>query len=109
MLIITTTDAGAREGANWLQGYYIEFKDGLAAIYDCNYDAERVAYKSFKLENNKTYVIKAVCDGANIKVYVDDKLVIDYTDATPWLHGMAGIRYAGGTTQYDDLKITKNN
>ena len=55
------------------------------------------------------YVIKAVCDGANIKVYVDDKLVIDYTDATPWLHGMAGIRYAGGTTQYDDLKITKNN
>jgi hypothetical protein len=52
-----------------------------------------------------TYHLRVECRGANIKVYVDGKLCIDYTDPDPFFQGMVGVDTYKCTCTYDNLKV----
>ncbi len=47
-----------------------------------------------------------VCLGANLHVYVDGQLYIDYTDPDPFMQGMVGVRTYQCVEAFDDLKVT---
>jgi hypothetical protein len=49
--------------------------------------------------------VKVALAGGNIKVYVNDMLVIDYTDATPFTEGGFGLRAYNAPVSYDNVKF----
>ncbi len=52
---------------------------------------------------------KVVLKGANIKVYINDVLVADYTDnSNPYLAGKIGLYNEDAHTHHDDVKVTAN-
>ena len=60
------------------------------------------------------YTVKIVCLGNNIKIYLDNNLVLDYTDEdTPYLSGLIGfepVPYDGTKPSqilFDDVKVSK--
>ncbi|MBQ8287197.1 MAG: family 43 glycosylhydrolase [Clostridia bacterium] len=98
--------AEANAGTDWVEGYYIGItKDNvLLAKQSYNYNQLKTAKVSFT--GGTTYTLKVVCEGANIKVYVDDTLYIDYTDNQPYTQGMAGVRTYQAATTYDNFKVS---
>ena len=103
------TDADAQASIDWLQGYYVGIaKDGVV-LAKLSYSYTQLKKASGVFRVNNTYHLKVVCEGANIKVYVDDQLYIDYTDANPFIQGMAGVRAYKSFTDFDSFKITALN
>jgi len=103
------TDADAQASIDWLQGYYVGIaKDGVV-LAKLSYSYTQLEKASGVFRVNNTYHLKVVCEGANIKVYVDDQLYIDYTDANPFIQGMAGVRAYKSITDFDSFKITALN
>jgi hypothetical protein len=54
----------------------------------------------------KWYHFKVSCEGARIKAYVDDVLVVDLTDSSPILSGGVGMRIWGAGAYLDNVKVT---
>lgn len=118
-LVVRATDPGVctlqldKEAANdpqtstdWVQGYYVGITDNnvLLAKQSYGYDALKSAKGSFKA--GTTYTLKVVCEGANIKVYVDDQLYIDYTDSDAYIQGMVGVRTYQCAASFDNLTVS---
>jgi PKD repeat protein len=59
----------------------------------------------FTIVNNKTYRLRVVCQGSNIKGYVDGDLVIDVTDST-FLEGYVGFSTYQTAAVFDNLAVT---
>jgi cytochrome c-type biogenesis protein CcmE len=58
---------------------------------------------SVDLDPDEWYTVKTVCQGNNIKIYLNDNLKIDYTDNDePFLSGMIVL----ATTPYDEGKLS---
>lgn len=117
-MLVRATDPGVctlrgnKEAANdpqtstdWVQGYYVGITGTsvILAKQSYSYTSLETAKGSFKA--GTTYTMKVVCEGANIKVYVDDQLYIDYTDSNAFTQGMVGIRTHQCAATFDNLKV----
>ena len=102
----TTTDETTKKGENWMQGYYLYFTARELFLRKCNYSMKPLASATYRFTTDTVYKFKVVCDGANIKVYINDELLIDYVDEDPFLNGAIGMRVTGGTAHYDNVKVT---
>ncbi|MBE6608930.1 MAG: DUF1080 domain-containing protein [Ruminococcaceae bacterium] len=100
-----TTENTAKTGENWMQGYYLYFTAREIVLKKCNYNIKTLTTATYRITPDVTYKFKVVCDGANIKLYVNDELLIDYTDADPFLNGAVGMRVTSGTAKYDNIKV----
>lgn len=100
------TAKDAETSTDWVEGYYVGLTEGnvLLGKQSYGYDALKSAKGSFKA--GTTYTMKVVCQGANIKVYVDDQLYIDYTDDNAYMQGMVGVRTHQCAATYDNLKVS---
>lgn len=100
------TDADAHASIDWVQGYYVGIVQNGILLSKLSYSYTQLERVGGSFSTNKTYHLKVVCEGANIKVYVDGQLYIDYTDANPFIQGMAGVRSYQSDTAFDNFKIT---
>ena len=94
-------------GADWVQGYYVGLTSTGVTLGKQNYGYKALKSAKLTVQTCKTYTLKIVCEGANIKVYVDDQLYIDYTDTAPYLQGRIGVRTYQCQTSFDNLKVYK--
>lgn len=89
--------------------------------YLANVDAKHDVVKFFKFENgsasviaehktpidvNKTYHLKTVARGANVKIYLDDRLVIDAHDST-FKHGTFGLNVWEATAVFQNVYVNQ--
>ncbi len=101
----TTTAESAKAGENWMQGYYLQFTAREVMLKKCDYDLKQLVSISHKTSVNECVKFKIVCEGANIKVYINEELLIDYTDDNPYLSGAVGMRITNGSAVYDNIKV----
>ncbi len=104
----TDPSTPAITGTDYLQGYFIGFGSGGVAIGKQDYNWTPVATNTVPLtiRQGQTYRIRVDCLGANIKVYVDGTLYIDYTDPEPFLNGRVGMRTHYSAVRFDNLTVT---
>ncbi|MCI8361265.1 MAG: family 43 glycosylhydrolase [Clostridiales bacterium] len=99
----TPDSAPSNTGTDWLQGYFVG--PGLLGKQDYGWTTlaqdDRVSVSA-----GETYHMKVVCEGPNIKVYINGTLSIDYTDPEPFLNGKVGMRTHYCATQYDNFTVT---
>ncbi|MGG0382980.1 GH32 C-terminal domain-containing protein [Priestia filamentosa] len=77
----------------------IKFTDGVGrdlAIYNDN--------GKLRLKGNTDYNLRVIAKGENIKVYLDDKLVIDETDNS-FTEGFAGLNVWNSTSVFNKIKF----
>ena len=102
-----TGDAGNNPvaGVDFLQGYYAAItKDGIVLIKQ-NYDMKVLEKADIKLDMNEVYHMKVIATEANIKVYLNDKLYIDYIDSKPYIQGKVGIKGQYSMVEFDNFKV----
>ena len=64
----------------------------------------RLAFEEYTIETGRTYHMKIVAAGSNIKVYIDNNLVINKID-TSFQDGAIGLRNWNVAAAYDNIKI----
>jgi len=98
-------------GTNFLQGYFVGLESSSVILGKHNYSWKSLKTVTGSYSLNKTYHIKVVTSGANIKVYVDNMKTpkIDYTDIDPYISGKVGFRSSNAHVQYDNLKVSTAN
>ncbi|RAS78382.1 levanase [Priestia endophytica] len=77
----------------------VKFTDGVGkdlTVYNDN--------GKLKLKGNTDYNLRIIAKGKNIKVYLDDKLVIDETDNS-FTEGFAGLNVWNSTSVFNDIKF----
>ncbi len=99
------TDADAHASVDWVLGYYVGISENNVVLSKLSYSYTQLKVYKGDFDPGSTYRLKVVCEGANIKVYVDDQLYIDYTDSDPFIQGMAGVRTYNSTASFDNFKI----
>ena len=92
---------------NWFEGYFIEFSAKFITIRKCNYSTTQKGQASYRLESGKTYHIKVECLGATLKIFVDNELVLEFTDPEPIIQGMPGVRVSKGNAVFDNFTVKK--
>lgn len=101
------TDNDTLEGTDWFMGYFVGItSDAGLIIGKHSYSYQQVAGMKLSFSQNTTYRLKVVCEGANIKVYVDGTLYLDYTDSDPFLQGMVGMRTHRCAAVFDNFAVT---
>jgi len=96
-----------KAGTDWVQSYFVGLSGDSVVLGKQNYSWKQLKSASGTFSENETYTLKVECNGANIKVYVDGELKIDYTDVDdPWIQGMVGLRCHTASAQFDNLKVT---
>ncbi len=101
-----STAETTQKGENWMQGYYLYFTARELVLKKCNYNIQNLTIATYRFTPGTEYKFKVVCEGANIKVYINDELLIDYIDDDPFLNGAVGMRVSSGTAKYDNIKVT---
>lgn len=96
----------ANAGTDWVEGYYIGIAKNEVILAKQSYNYTQLKTAKASITGGTTYTLKVVCEGANIKVYVDDTLYIDYTDDQPYMQGMVGVRTYKAATTYDNFKVS---
>ena len=99
------SDAEAHLGTDWVQGYYVGLTSGSVILGKQSYSYKALKSAKLAAKVGSTYTLKVVCEGANLKIYVDDQLYIDYTDANPYIQGMIGVRTNQCGATFDNLKV----
>ena len=128
-------DVGLDDVAGWVTGYYIMLGGSPGAsshfislkqmqttedcwdaacnnpenLYDFNNPHElTITKKSGTLERWRWYTLTVEVREANIKVWLNDELYIDYTDSNyPFLEGTVGLKtFEGETVSFDDVLVT---
>ncbi len=100
-------ESAAKIGENWMQGYYIQFTAREIVLKKCNYNIKEVKVADYRMNTDTTYNFKVVCEGANIKLYLNNELVLDYTDKDPYLSGSFGMRITNGSAVYGNIKVSE--
>jgi xylan 1,4-beta-xylosidase len=103
-------DTSNAVSSNFLQGYYAGIETGGIVLGKHNYNWATLAYKTQALTAGQSYKLRAVLNGENIKIYLNDMAtpVIDYTDTHPIISGKAGIRAHNAVMTFDNFLITPN-
>ncbi len=96
-------------GRTWFQGYYIKCGAKTISVYRYNYAAGNPYTVDCSLNLNETYRFRIECDGAHIRIYVNDKLCADYVDDTPFLTGAVGVKTENHLIKLDNVKVTVKN
>lgn len=97
------TSDDAKTATDWVKGYFVGLTADGVVLGKQSYSYVEIARGDGTFKRGATYHLKAVCKGANIKVYVDDILYIDYTDPNPFLQGMVGVRTHNCPVRFDEL------
>ena len=95
----------AEGGTDWLQGYFVGICDGAVVLGKQNYSYSELARASGTYTEGNTYALRVECRGANLRVYVDGALAIDYTDPQPFMVGMIGLRTHQCAAKFAKLQI----
>ena len=95
----------AATGTDWVEGYFVGLTEDAVILGKQSYGYKELSQKSGRFEAQKTYRLKVICQGARLHVYVNGELYIDYTDETPFLQGMVGIRCCHSSAAFDDFAI----
>ena len=70
-----------------------------------SYGYREVARADGQFLQGTTYQLKAVCEGARIRVYVNGTLYLDYTDPEPYMQGMVGVRTHNCPAVFEGLSV----
>ncbi len=101
------TDSDLRAATDWVQGYFVGLSANSVVLGKHNYSWKQLKTANGKFAVNETYTLKVECNGANLKIYVNGDLMIDYTDVDdPWIQGMVGLRCHAAAAKFDNLKVT---
>jgi hypothetical protein len=94
--------------SDYFQGYYAGIETGGIVLGKQNYNWTTLSYKTQTLTAGQSYKLRAVSNGANIKIYLNDMTtpVIDYTDPSPIISGKAGIRVHSANMSFDNFLIS---
>lgn len=83
----------ALRGTNFYQGYFAYLDNGVVYLGKANYNWTLLASNTApNVPYEEYYRLKVRVKGANIQVYVNEVLYIDYTDPYPFMQGAFGIR-----------------
>jgi hypothetical protein len=93
--------------SDYFQGYYAGIETGGVVLGRQNYNWTTLANKAQGLSAGQTYRLRAVLNGANIRIYLNDMTtpVIDFTDPAPVTSGKAGIRAHAADMSFDNFLI----
>lgn len=94
------------QGTDFVQGYFFTLGSNGATLGKHNYGWTTLASKTGTYTTNRSYHLKVDVEGDTFKCYVDGKLVINYTDTTPFIEGRAGIRTHNCTAYVDNFVVT---
>lgn len=99
----TANDAHA--ASSWIESYYVGLNTSQVVLGKQSYGYKSLVSEAGSFTTGTTYHLRVECRGANIKVYVDGTLYIDYTDPDPFFQGMVGVDTHKCTCAYDNLKV----
>lgn len=105
-LALGNNGTSAEAGSDFLQGYFVTLSANSVILGKQNYNWTQLASAPGSYVLNKKYTLKAVLSGDNIKVFVDDKLAIDYTDKDPLVCGRPGLRVHNANIYFDNFLVT---
>ena len=88
-----------------MQGYFVGLMGDCVVIGKQSYSYRELARADATFRTGKTYVLKVICTGARLQVYVDGVLYLDYTDPEPYMQGMVGVRTHNCALTFDALQI----
>ena len=94
-------------GTDYIQGYFIGLGNNSVLLGKQNYSWKELTRKTVSVTAGNTYRLRVDAVGANIKVYLDGELVIDYTDPDPWISGSVGYRAHQSPITADNFKVTE--
>ena len=94
---ITATD--------WVMGYFVGLSPDGVVIGKQSYSYREIARAAGDFRPNTPYNLKVECAGATLRVFVDGKLYLEYTDPEPFTRGMAGVRTHNCAAVFDGLVI----
>lgn len=99
------TPQEAAEGTDWLYGYYVGLTREGVVLGKQRYGSCELASAPGSFSEDTSYLLRAECEGATVRVYVDGVLYLEYTDPDPYMHGMVGVRVHHCAAEFDDLHI----
>ncbi|OJV34744.1 MAG: hypothetical protein BGO29_09940 [Bacteroidales bacterium 36-12] len=105
-LALGSNGTSPQAGTDFLQGYYISLSSNAVVLGKQNYNWAQLKSAPGNYVTNKKYTLKASIIGADIKVYVDDVLVMEYTDPNPFVTGRPGLRVHNTEVYFDNFKVT---
>ena len=102
------TEAGredAMTATDWVMGYFVGLSSDGVIIGKQSYSYREVARAAGDFGSNTAYTLKVECEGATLRVFVDGKLYLEYTDPEPFTRGMAGVRTHNCGADFDGLTV----
>ena len=100
------SESDAATSTDWVMGYFVGLTSDGVIIGKQSYNYRQVARADGNFQAGKSYSLKVVCEGAQIRVYVDGTLYLDYTDPEPYMQGLVGVRAHNCSVAFDDLTVT---
>lgn len=99
------TREDAAIGTDWLEGYFVGLTPTGVILGKQSYGYRSLAHADGQFNAYESYRLKVICEGARIRVFVDGKLYLDYTDPLPFLQGMVGVRTHDCSASFDGLTV----
>lgn len=93
-------------GYVFYQGYYLVIARNSLRLVKINYGTKDVAKVACDIKPKTAYDFRIDVVGAEILVYLDGELVIDYTDPEPFIQGAVGLSGSETKMQVTDIKVT---
>ncbi|RLC29399.1 hypothetical protein DRH13_05785 [Candidatus Woesebacteria bacterium] len=89
------------------QGYIVDIRDRKITLKKGGQQSrEEIILEPFDFKLDEWYVLKTEKTGSNIKIYIDDTIVLEYTDNQPLDTGLLRIETFGdGHVRLDDISI----
>ena len=102
---VAPTAQDAAGGTDWLQGYFVGLSENGVVLGKQNYSYTELARMDGRFAEHETYALRVECRGANIRVFVNGELYIDYTDPSPFMQGMVGVRTYQCVAEFEELHV----
>lgn len=93
-------------GYVFYQGYYLVIAKNSLRLVKINYGAKDLVKVACEIKPKSTHDFRIDVVGAQILVYLDGELVIDYTDPEPFIQGAAGLSGSETSMEVTDIKVT---
>lgn len=100
-------DAGnsASAGTDFVQGYFIGLSSGSLVLGKQNYNWTTLESVPYNFVVGETYHLSVTVVGATLSISVNGEELLVYTDPTPYLQGMAGVRGHYSVASVDNFVI----
>lgn len=92
-------------GTDFVQGYFIGLTKDSVVLGKQNYGWTQIKSVAAEISFDKTYRLKVSAIGSTIKVWLDGKLMIEYTDDDPFTQGAVGLRGHYSIVKFDNLTL----